>query len=245
MSQTTRRKKQKVEETPITLEDIYNQNANNHAESREIYNKLISEITNIKENQVKIENEIEMIKKRSERIYEKVDMRVNKIEQRELERVIEIKGVSSEVCEKIRNVKNYTVELCSQFKIHIDDSMIDSAYVRKIEAENKSPFNIIVVKFKNEEIKNIVMKKKLEACKNDNKTLIYFDLALTGYNRALLRKVKKHKDDLRISQVYFRNGKIHLKHGQHDKPTLIQNFDELDKLLTERHTQLKVHNEMI
>lgn len=217
----------KRKNSPVRLEDIYDQNVNIISQNKVISDKI--------ENLVKKQDKTdEIIKKCENKITKlsdrqiKIDTRINTLEQIQLSCVMEIKGVKDEINKS--EIKNYVCNLINSYGADYDQSVIEYAYQKSIKPKmnEKNKFMIITVKFINDYVKNDIMKKKFSV---KNEKGIYFEHALTPYNRSLLMKARSVRKELNLPIVFFRDGKIHMKQKKEDKSTLIRTFEDIEKIL--------------
>ncbi len=229
MSETPKRKR-----SPITLEDIFNQNA---ANKQDIMNKFdglaknIAEVTKtvsmVEDRVCELENEITTLKKK----LGKIEKRSNVTEQFSKRKCMEIKGVEEKELRSVTNMKEYVVSLCQKFKIKCDESQIEKAYKLKINS-SRLQLNLIIVWFYDENLKASIMKQKTEYEKGSKaKSGIFFSHTLTSFNRALLNKAIEVKNDVNMPIVYVSNGKIVMKAHYKGKKNIISSFEDIGELL--------------
>lgn len=237
--------------SPIRLEDIYDQNSLITRQNDSIKNEIKeinTNITKLNDNQNKLNFKVDCVESDVRGIREKQnesEKRINIIEQRELSNIMEIRGVQSSDLLQVKDIKKYVNDMLASFGIHCDNNDIEYAYVKKIIGT--SQLDIIVVKLVSEQKKIDIMKKKF-AYSKANKNDIYFDHALTPYYRHLYKKVRSVKNELNKPIVFFRNGKIYMKGSREEKPIIIYTHEDLEKIMhsemaTTHHPPPAVNNE--
>ena len=214
--------KLKRKTSPTTLDDIYLQNETNHQETKEIVKDSLKEIS---AKFTCVENRIEKVEQRQQ----KVDLRINALEQYNKMKCMEIKGLKNQGLNDNINVKDYVLSMMNFYNIKCESESIEKAYLIRVPNVD-SP--LIIVWFNNEDEKIRVMTEKSKFERNaKEKSGVYFNHALTKYNRALLSKVISVKSQLGVKSVYVRNGKIVTKVNQDARPKIIESFEELERIL--------------
>lgn len=218
----------KRKHSPIKLEDIYDRIVSLDDRIAKLDTKFDIQATRQDNADQKLINlESEFCKISDKQV--KCDLRLNSLEQKYLNNLMEIKGVKDVDNLNAEECKNHVDKIMNEYKIKFNSNDIVSAYVKKINTKEKKSFCVIMVKFSCEEIKISVMKQKAANRKQHEE--IFFEHALTPYNRALFNKARSVRNELNLPIVYYRDEKIMLKNKKEDKPIIVRSFEGLDKLL--------------
>jgi hypothetical protein len=230
---TTKRKN-----SPVKLEDIYNQNIEIQNQNVQLGHqnvKIINEISSVRTDLTSIDKRVHDIEKNVEKYDEKFgqfDLRLNALDQYNLRNCMEIKGVHQDSVKSCSDLKKFVFELFKELKVSCVENRVEKVYSRVFPAAKK-PLCIIFVWFFSDEDKIKLMREKyLYESKNKIKNGIFFNHSLTPYNRSLFNKAYSVKSQLAFSSVIVKNGKIALKKNKDSKPVYLLTFDDLDQLLT-------------
>ena len=252
---------EKGDGSTVTLEDIFEQGVRMKNDNQAIIdqNKLIrdqlkvteegimsvtaatcSTLRNTKELKdkvISVEDRMRVVEDDNEKFKDKikaVDARINRQHQSNLKKCMEIKGLSGTEMQNVRECKQLVVTVLERLGIRCEASQIERAY--KSTVPNSDPqCEVLMVWFRNIHDKERIMIEKYEIeIKGKQKSGIFLNHALTGYNRALISKARKVKEQIGMSIVNFSNGRIKMKARKGDKPTVINSFEELENLLLKR-----------
>lgn len=223
---------QKRKNSPIKLDDIYDLNLTMRKEMVEQNVAIHGTLIKLEKGQVSVNNQVERLNREVSGVKERqgiCDMRINALEQKNIDRVMEIKGFNCDEIAAEKDIKKYVLAIFNRFGVSCAADKIESAYVKKFILKNNSASSVIVVKFYYESDKKDVMIQKY-AYKGSEK-FIYFDHALTSVNRALFLKARSVRVELKMPIVYFRDGKVQMKHKKEEKAVIIRSFEDIDNLL--------------
>jgi hypothetical protein len=130
--------------------------------------------------------------------------KLNFYEQKELNRVMDIDGLH---LDGIKDVRNFVINYITTLGIQFSPSDIINAYVytkRQRSNERKA----IRVTFLHEFAKYQVMRQKIRMHRN-NSTSVFFSHVLTRSNLAILMEGKKLKNEGKIADIKFLNGRLY------------------------------------
>lgn len=234
-------------DSPVTLEDIFEQGVGLKSQQKELHDQtksivetidtIITATSELRKEVTTVKGRMQVIEDNNEKSTEKlkaVDMKLNRQHQNNLRNCMEIKGISSTEMRNVRDWKQFTVTTIERLGGQCETSQIEKAYKTTVP-NSEPPCDVLIVWFRNYEDKERIMMEKYEKeTKSQRKSGIFLNHALTGYNRALISKARKTKNQLCMSIVNFSNGRIKMKGKKGDRPTVINSFEELDTLLSQR-----------
>lgn len=153
------------------------------------------------------------------------------MEQFKLQNCMEVKGLKENDIKEVTDLKKFAVQLLRKLNVTCDPNQIVKAYAQTIK-DGQSTLPLINIWFSNEEEKVRIMTEKAQYEINHNlKSGIFFNHALTRYNRALLNKALSIRHRVNLPIVVVRNGKINMKRDKKSKPKIIRTFEDIDELL--------------
>lgn len=229
----------KRKNSPVKLEDIYNQNVtiqnqnhtiiNDHSEIKSSLKEITNEVASVR-NRV---SELEQKATESDKKQYEVDLRLNALEQVNLKCCLEIKGLNRSDLQNINDWKQFALAVLRRLGTTCEAREIKKAYKQTIfNRKENSQFELLVVWFESDLDKDRVMNEKIEYEKQQKiKSNIFLNHALTKYNRILLNKARDVKAQTCMPIVTFRNGKVRVKAKKEDKPRIIHSLEDLDELV--------------
>lgn len=220
----------KRKNSPVTLEDIYNQNVQIKNDTQLIGSELSELKKNLTATDSRVHN-LELNSQKSEERLKKADLRLNALEQFNLRKCMEIKGVSENDLRNINDIRVFVINLLRKFEVQCEVSKIEKAYKKTVHTA-KPPFALIVVWFNSDDEKSRVMSEKYNNEKIKNiKSGIFLNHALTAYNRALYTKTLSIKSQIGMNMVFIRNGNVTVKENRDSRPKFIRSFEDIDQML--------------
>lgn len=185
-------------------------------QQKESIDKIIKELKRLKDENISLKQRVQSI-----------EDRLSLKEQQEKAKNILVVGIPKQE----QGPKNIIKKVISTMKIQVDENEIEEA--RRVNQTEDAP---ILVKFKNQEKKQIIMKtiRQLKGIKVKECGLagidrnIYLNDDLTQHNQLLFKTARSLKKSKKIKAAYTFNGRIYIKKDENDAPIRIRKEEDLN-----------------
>lgn len=204
---------------PMTLNDIMNElKANEAARKLDILvfrGEVSQQISGLQKSLEAMTNKVDDISVKVEGLETRTEIisttanenrkMINQLKQDKLDKFMEIVGINKNIIDKDTDCKEMAIGIIKSFGINIDATEIEHAFKKEINSQKMEPGQdkrkILTVIFTNVSSKIRVMKTKRDIKSESN---VYFNQALTLYNRNLIYKSKQIVG--KKLKVYFARG---------------------------------------
>lgn len=216
--------------SPASLATVDEKNANNTALAKGI-NAIVEKLGNI---EISIGSNNSMLtnltakSQRTDHAIHQLTASTNFLQQSRLNGTIEISGYPVTLRSKSGDVRHHVKSFLNELGIEVDVIEIATAYFRDFKS-NGSDKSILVIVFIHEAVKSRVMKSKMQSKSNGSQNL-YFNEALTSFNRSLIFKARQLKKAGKFSNVGSMNGQIFVKKSNDSQKIFINNLCEMEEI---------------